>query len=177
MSWSAEALALIVTGGMLALDVIASLHPRVALSTLSRVVFGVCAAFFIAVAVLAQGVLQVDLPPVLLVLPLVPIAVTAVVVRDSIRGGSTLPAAASAPREHHAEPAPFDAEGPARERLLAQSPYATSAELADLAYSRPELRPTIAANPVAPSSLLQWMVDQGEPAVIAAIAARRPTAS
>ena len=176
MSWSAEAIALIGTGGMLALDVIASLHPRVALSTLSRVVFGVCAAFFIAVAVLAQGVLQVDLPPVLLVLPLVPIPVTVVVVRDSIRGAATEPGPARAPVRLQAEPAPFDAEGPIRERLLAQSPYATSTELAELAYTNPELRPSIAANPAAPSTLLQWMVDQGEPAVIAAIAARRTAA-
>lgn len=176
MSWSAEAVALAVTGGVLLLDVIASLHPRVALSTLSRVIFGVAAAFFIAVAVLAEAVLPLELPAVLLILPLVPLAITAVVVRDAIRAGSTVAAPVAAPVELQAEPAPFGAVGPVGERMLAESPYATAAELAGLAYARPELRPTIAANPVAPSSLLQWMVDQGEPAVIAAIAARRPAA-
>lgn len=174
--WSAEAIALVVTGGMLALDVIASLHPRVALSALSRLVFGNCAAFFIAVAVLAEGVVPLELPPVLLVLPLVPLAVTVVVVRDSWRGRQTVAAPAGSRVEHQAQPAPFGAEGPQGERLLAESPYATATELAGLAYARPELRTTIAANPVTPSSLLQWLVDQGEPAVIAAVAARRPAA-
>ncbi|MDN4478756.1 hypothetical protein QQX10_11200 [Demequina sp. SYSU T00039] len=147
-----------------------------ALSNLSRMVFGVCAAFFIAVAVLAEGVLPLELPPVLLVLPLVPLAVTVVVVRDSMRGAPNDDAPLAARPEQPVQPVPFGADGPQGERMLAESPYATATELAGLAYARPELRPTIAANPVAPSSLLQWMVDQGEPAVIAAIAARRPAA-
>lgn len=176
MSWSAEAVALAVTGGVLLLDVIASLHPRVALSTLSRVIFGVAAVFFISVAVLAQTVLSLELPGVVLVLPLVPLAITVVGVRDAIRRRPAITSQSSAPMELQAEPAPFGAAGPLGERMLAESPYATATELAGLAYARPELRPTIAANPVAPSSLLQWMVEQGEPAVIAAIAARRTAA-
>lgn len=177
--WSAESLSLVVTGGMLALVVIASFHSRVALSTGSRIVFLVGALAFIAFALVAEYVLDVTIPPVVFVLPSVPLAVGVVLARDAIAGARAGrgPALGAAPEETLSAPAPFGAEGSGAERLLAASPYATPTELSQLAYSRPELRPAIAANPSAPASLLQWLSEQGEPAVLAAISSRRPLAS
>ncbi|WP_228373188.1 hypothetical protein [Demequina silvatica] len=174
MSWSTESLALVVTGGMLALVVIASLHSRVALSAGSRIIFLVGAVTFISFAFLAEYALDMRVPPVVMILPLVPIAIIVVIVRRIIREShapavETQTFAAASPTRFAA---PFTVAGEGAERLLAASPYATANELSELAYSHPELRPAIAANPSAPSSLLQWLIEQGEPAVLAAISAR-----
>lgn len=244
VSWSTEAIALVVTGGMLAIDVITSFHPRVALSVTSKVIFGVGAVVFLGAGAAAVG--GVDFPRAVVVLPLVPLSITVALVSLGIRHpaparpsagpppATFVPAGAAAPlvaavpvvpapartpldrrsgaapnagaasflggaplfdgtdlarredgdaaaahvevaRHHYGHPhggAPFDAHGAGAERLLAASPYATPAELSELAYARPELRPAIAANPTAPASLLQWLTEQAEPAVLAAIAAR-----
>ncbi|WP_156159122.1 hypothetical protein [Demequina gelatinilytica] len=175
MSWSTESLALVVTGGMLLLVVIASLHSRVALASGSRMIFLVGAVSFIAFALLCEYVVDVHVPPVVLALPLLPIAVTVAIVRRIVREGRTRrPTATPVALTYRTEPvaAPFDAHGAGSERLLATSPYATAAELSELAYAHPELRPAIASNPSAPASLLQWLTEQGEPAVLAAISAR-----
>lgn len=181
-SFATESWALVATGGMLALVVIASLHPRVALGAASRLVFALGAVAFIAIALLAELVIGVELPPVVLALPLVPLAVAVRLALDARSGAHAAPAApataSSAARTEAApEPAPFGARGEGAQRLLASSPYATGAELSELAYTHPELRPAIASNPSAPASLLQWLTEQGEPAVLAAISARRPLAS
>ncbi|WP_156160755.1 hypothetical protein [Demequina soli] len=160
---------------MLALVVITSLHPRVALSAGSRTIFLVGAVFFIGFALLTEYVFHVDVPPVVLVLPLVPLAIIAVIVRRLVHDArhplEPVPSVATAYRTDPA-PAPFGAAGAGAARLLAASPYATGIELSELAYAHPELRPAIAANPATPANLLQWLTEQGEPAVLAAISAR-----
>ncbi|WP_156165399.1 hypothetical protein [Demequina rhizosphaerae] len=146
-----------------------------ALTVGSRIVFLVGAVSFIGFALLAEYVLDMSVPAIVLVLPLVPVAVIFVIVRRILHTSHQAPAARgdAAPAAAAAGPAvPFGAAGAGAERLLAASPYATAAELSELAYSRPELRPAIAANPSAPASLLQWLIEQGEPAVLAAISAR-----
>ncbi|SEJ61049.1 hypothetical protein [Demequina mangrovi] len=175
MSWSTESLALVVTGGMLLLVVIASLHSRVALASGSRVIFLVGAVSFIAFALLTEYGVDMSVPPVVLALPLVPLGVIAVLVRRMIRtsrAARELPRPAATAFRAPEESAPFAAHGIGAERLLATSPYATATELSQLAYAHPELRPAIASNPSAPASLLQWLTEQGEPAVLAAISAR-----
>lgn len=173
VGWSTGSVALVVTGGMLITVVIASLHPRVALSARSRTVFLSGAAVFIGFAVLAEHVVNVALPPVVLALPLVPLAVGVVLARDAWADARARRGPAGT---HRQRVAPFGAPGMGTDWMLAGSPYATAAELADLAHARPELRPAIAANPAAPASLLQWLADQGEPAVLEAISSRRPLA-
>ncbi len=175
MGWSTESVALVVTGGMLALVVIASLHSRVALTAGSRIIFLVGAVTFIAFALLAEYSLDMSVPPIVLVLPLVPVLIIFVIVRRLLHEAHPHPAAGTAvaaARPGAIAPTPFGAAGAGAERLLAASPYATAAELSELAYTHPELRPAIAANPSAPASLLQWLIEQGEPAVLAAISAR-----
>ncbi|MDN4475992.1 hypothetical protein QQX09_09005 [Demequina sp. SYSU T00192] len=145
-----------------------------ALTAGSRIIFLVGAVTFISFALLAEYALDLSVPAVVLALPLVPVAVIFVIVRRLLHAS---PHAAEAPAAAAATmtpgPAvPFGAAGAGAERLLAASPYATAAELSELAYARPELRPAIAANPSAPASLLQWLIEQGEPAVLAAISAR-----
>ncbi len=183
--WSAEAWSLVVSGGMLALVVITSFHPRVALSNGSRIVFLAGAVVFVAFALVSEVVLDATIPPFVFVLPLVPIAIGAEIALDVMadrraRRGPALgsgrgPEFDGGPTPQ-AAPIPFHAEGSGADRMLAASPYATASELSDLAYTRPELRPAIAANPSAPASLLQWLTEQGEPAVLAAISSRRPLA-
>ncbi|WP_296666747.1 hypothetical protein [Demequina sp.] len=153
-----------------------------ALTVGSRIVFLAGAVVFVAYAFLAESVVDIDVPAVVLALPLVPLGIAAVMVRDSITdaransgpsrpGFGTMPAATEA-SERAGTPTPFGADGAGVERLLAASPYATPTELSELAYAHPELRPAIASNPSSPASLLQWLTEQGEPAVLAAISAR-----
>ena len=178
VGWSTESVALVVTGGLLALVVITSLHPRVALTPGSRIVFLAGAAAFVGFALAAEYAIDVTVPPVVLALPVLPISVGAVLIRAAVsepRGARQVPAATVPARpavQFPVAPAPFGAQGPGAERLLASSPYATPSELSELAYGHPELRTAIAANPSSPASLLQWLTEQGEPAVLAAISAR-----
>ena len=58
----------------------------------------------------------------------------------------------------------------------ASDPQTPGQILADIAALRPDLRPAVAANPSAYPGLLEWLGSLGEPAVDAAIAARRPAA-
>ncbi len=173
MSWSAESLVLVATGGMLALVVIASLHPRVALRGISQVVYSLGAVVFIVIGLLAAGDPGLTIPVVVFAMPAVPVLIAIAVVRRSRKGVIPPAAPDQTAIDPVVEEAPFGATGPGGARLLAASPYATPGELTELAYARPDLRAAIASNPAAPSSLLQWLVDQGEPAVLAAIAARR----
>ncbi|WP_156162377.1 hypothetical protein [Demequina iriomotensis] len=175
MSWSTESLALVVTGGMLLLVVIASLHSRVALAAGSRAIFLVGAVSFIAFALLTEYAVDVHVPPVVLALPLIPVVIIAMLVHRLVREARavrTTPTSVAVTYRTDPDPVPFAAHGQGSARLLATSPYATATELSELAYAHPELRPAIAANPSAPASLLQWLTEQGEPAVLAAISAR-----
>lgn len=58
----------------------------------------------------------------------------------------------------------------------AADPRTPGETLARIAYERPELRATIAANPAAYPELLTWLAAFGDPQVNAAIAARTPAA-
>jgi hypothetical protein len=60
--------------------------------------------------------------------------------------------------------------------LQASDPATTAETLARIAYERPDLRPAVAANPAAYPELLTWLEQFHDPAVSAAIAARRGVA-
>lgn len=57
--------------------------------------------------------------------------------------------------------------------LQASDPATTAETLARIAYERPDLRPAVAANPATYPELLTWLEQFHDPAVNAAIAARR----
>src|SRR5690606_8885784 len=59
-------------------------------------------------------------------------------------------------------------------RERAANPAASAQELASMAYLNPSLRATIARNPAAPASLLEWLAGLGDSSVRAAINARGP---
>ena len=66
-----------------------------------------------------------------------------------------------------------EAEAAASSRLrTASDPAAPGAELADLAYSHPELRLAIATNPATPANVLGWLASSGGDGVTDAIARR-----
>ena len=56
----------------------------------------------------------------------------------------------------------------------ASDPQTPGQVLADIAALRPDLRPAVAANPSAYPGLLEWLGSLGDPAINAALAARRP---
>lgn len=60
--------------------------------------------------------------------------------------------------------------------LQASDPATTAETLARIAYERPDLRPAVAANPATYPELLTWLEQFHDPAVSAAIAARRGVA-
>lgn len=175
MSWQAETSALVASGGMLTGVVLISLHPRVALKGGSQWVYAFGAVAFIAIGLLSELVFDIDLPRAVLALPLLPLTLLAFEIRDIVAArGSQAPlqVVAATSGEVPVVPAPFGAQGVGAARMLAASPYATGNELVELAYTHPELRPAIASNPQAPANLLAWLLDLGDPEVLAAIAAR-----
>ena len=62
---------------------------------------------------------------------------------------------------------------PSTQELAAANPATDQAELAQIAHEFPALRPLVAANPAAYDGLLDWLGQFGDPAVDAALTARR----
>ncbi|WP_084079376.1 hypothetical protein [Demequina sp. NBRC 110057] len=174
MSWSGEEYVLLTTGVLFAGAVAASAHPRVTLTTRSRVTFSVGAAAFMLGAIFLASIETVVYPSLVWLTPLVPLAILAVMLRDAWVAPPAAPASAVVRRTslipvHQATP------GSASDRLLrsrAADPTATPAELARIAYAHPDMRATIAANPASPASLLEWLASVGDPAVHSAISTR-----
>lgn len=186
MSWSAEEVALAVTGATFFAIVVLSFVPRFVLSPASRVVFAMGAVVMGGLAPLLAMIGTVRYPPLVWLLPLVPCVILVVLIRDARRVSSsrhdvtvTLVTRADddAPRRAAFFP-PSDyvvslgegGDGSARD--VAADPTATPQELADIAFSRPHLRALVAANPATPANVLEWLASHGDPVVNATIAAR-----
>ncbi len=187
MSWSAEELVLVGMGALFLLIVATSFAPRIELSNLSRVLFAVWAIAFFAVAWFSAGLEVVRYPPFVWILPMVPLTIIGVLVRDAIAWHpGAVPAQPGAPapgvdadalRRAAFFPPIDDAVtvgegGDGRVRALAADPEASAQELADIAFTKPQLRATVASNPATPSNVLDWLASQGDPVVHAAIKAR-----
>ncbi|WNM24673.1 hypothetical protein RN607_00845 [Demequina capsici] len=130
---------------------------------------------FIGAAAALSTIENASYPPLLWVLPLVPLMVIAVLIRDALVGGTG--------RRRDG----FDAMGAQVDgsessqtftttigtgEVLASDPEASPEQLAEIAYAQPTLRPVVAANPSTPASLLEWLAALGDPAVQRAIGAR-----
>ncbi|MDN4480400.1 hypothetical protein [Demequina muriae] len=162
-----------------------SLLPGVELTSMSRATFAIGAAAFVGSAALLARIEDVRYPPLLWVVPVVPVVILGVLMRDAI-SRFRRPAAAPEPtarvRRSPAFVPPLE-QGAIREerahgmlRARAANPSASPQELASIAYSHPEIRATIAGNPAAPANLLEWLAAVGDTAVHAAISAREPAA-
>lgn len=187
MYWSAEEYVLASMGALFLVIVSTSFLPRFELSHLSRWLFTVGAIAFLAVAWLSAGLEVIRYPRLVWLLPLIPLTIIGVLVRDAIAwrpgavpaqpGVSSSGVDADASRRAAFFPptdqyVPVGEGGDGRVRALAADPQASPQELADIAFTKPQLRPTVASNPATPSNVLEWLASQGDPVVHAAIKAR-----
>jgi hypothetical protein len=186
MDWSAEALSVLVTGVLFLGIVVVGLTPLASLSPMSYVAFGAAGVVFIVSAFALARVQAVNYPPLMWVLPILPLLVIGVLLRDAVsaRQATRQPVHATAiarPQDElplaAAEVAPASAlesnrggEGSARD--VAASHTARPNELARIAIDHPELRATIARNPLTPQSVLDWLSQQDDPAVAEALRER-----
>ena len=189
MDLSAEEFALAITAFLFLGLVAFSFLPRVELTLRSRATFAIGVALFLGTAALLARIENVQYPPLMWLLPLVPLAIMGLLVRDRLMGPYRPGGHETvSPQPEHdfvkvrREPAfPGEREGSTLQaaRILrdrAANPAASPQELASMAYLNPSLRATIAGNPAAPASLLEWLAGLGDSSVRAAINAREPLA-
>lgn len=187
MDLSADGFALAITAFLFLGLVAFSFLPRVELTLRSRATFAIGVALFLGTAALLARIENVQYPPFMWLLPLAPLAIMGVLVRDRLMGPQRSGGHGTVdtpPQEDFVkvrrEPVfPGQREGSTLQaaRLLrarAANPAASPQELASMAYLNPSLRATIAGNPAAPASLLEWLASLGDSSVRAAINARGP---
>lgn len=187
MNWSAGEIFLAVTGALFVVVVASSFLPRFELTRTSQWTASAVALGCVGLAITLAGIEGVRYPLALWLLPLVPLAVIGVLVRDAIASHArAVPARPSERSLAHDADAPRRAAffpptiesltvgegGDGRVRALASDPEATAQELADIAFSSPQLRGLVAMNPATPANVLEWLASQGDSEVHAAIAAR-----
>ncbi len=175
MHWSAEEFVLVITGVLFAGIVASSRLPRVELTLTSIRAFAIGAVVFVGAAAALATVEDASYPPLLWVLPLVPLMVIGVLIRDAVAVGAAAgvdqdPAMSALGAES------FDAieedQGFESGQAIAADPATDAEALAEIAYAEPRLRPVVAANPATPANLLEWLSALGDPAVQRAIGAR-----
>ncbi len=179
MEWGAEQIALAIAGALFLCGVVASVHPRLALSLTTRVVLSVAAG---AYAAAATGYGWPASSAFGSLLWLVPLAVAVAVTRDMVdrrelRGVHVFPT-----RNGHLVARvtpPTAADAPSREvsdvssqAQRAIDPATSSAELEELAYTHPEARCAVASHAATSANVLSWLARHGDDAVIEAIATR-----
>ena len=185
MGLTAEEFALAITAFLFLGLAAFSFLPRVELTLRSRTTFAIGVVLFLGTAALLSRIENVQYPPFMWLLPLVPLAIMGVLVRDRLmrpkrsggheaigaEPGDTFVKVRREPAfPGERESSPLQAARLLRER--AANPSASPQELASMAYLNPSLRATIAGNPAAPASLLEWLAGLGDSSVRAAINAR-----
>jgi len=186
MDWTVEALSVFVTGVLFMGIVVAGRTPLVSLSTMSNVAFGVAGVVFIVSAFALARVQAVNYPPLMWILPILPLLIIGVLCKDAVSarqatGQPVRVTAIARPNDERPiaapETAPAKAHEPARggegsAHITAASLSATPNELAHIAINNPDLRPVVAMNPLTPASVLDWLAQQGDPAVAEALRSR-----
>lgn len=183
MGWGAEQIALAVVGALFFVLVVASLHPRVALSLASRIVLATATGVYVTAAIVFS---RLESPWYAALLWLVPLSVVVFVTRDvviyrELRGLPVFPLQPREPstrrestRQVAVDIAQPDLGAEARSRIdRAMNPAASSAELAELAYRFPESRRAVASHAATSANVLSWLASHGDDAVVAAIASRQ----
>jgi len=186
MDWTSEALSVLVTGVLFLSIVVAGFTPVASLSPMSNVAFGAAGVVFVGSAFALARVQAVNYPPLMWVLPILPLLVIGALCKDAVsaRQASAQPERATAiARPNDGRPiaapgmAPATAPGHVRSGEgsafeIASSYDATPNDLASIAINYPELRAVVARNPLTPSSVLDWLAQQADPAVDAALRER-----
>jgi hypothetical protein len=191
MDWTVEALCVLITGLLFVAIVVAGFTPLASLTPASFVAFGAAGVVFIGAAFALAGVQAVNYPPAMWVLPILPLLIIGVLCKDAVaasRASSQPERMTAISRPDVEQPFAALAEAPAQDdqsgqggegtpRALAASPDATPNELAHMAINFPELRATIARNPLTPQSVLDWLAQQGSVEVTEALRSREATTS
>ncbi len=183
MEWGAEQIALAVVGALFSILMVASLHPRVALSLASRIVLATATGVYVTAALAFS---RLESPWYAPLLWLVPLSVVVFVTRDvvihrELRGLPVFPLRPREPftrrestRQVAVDIAQPDLGAEARSRIdRAMNPAASSAELEELAYRFPEARRAVASHAATPANVLSWLASHGDDEVVAAIASRQ----
>lgn len=177
MGWGAEGSAFAVTGALFLLSGAFASSPMVRAGRTALVVIFAAAAVFIGAGFLTRTHGGWLLSPWTWLLPIFPAFLTAILgarlfakwaPRHRI---ATCVVPSRGDRRKSASGGASHADASARLEKAAD-PAASGAELADLAYSHPELRVTIAANPATSANVLGWLASSGGEGIAAAIAAR-----
>lgn len=175
MAWLSEEFILAITGVLFGLVAALGFMPRVSLGGRARGAYGLLSVGFLAVAAVLAVIDGVAYPPFLWALPILPIVIGIVIVRDREADTGDHARAPAAGVRFVRNPvhgtAVHDTADPAL-RCLASNPRTSPAELARIAYAHPEVREVIARNPATPANLLEWLAAVGDEAVVEAIAAR-----
>ncbi|HZJ40210.1 MAG TPA: hypothetical protein VFD20_04595 [Demequina sp.] len=163
--------------------VVASLHPRVALSLASRIVLASAMGVYVTAALAFS---RLESTWYARLLWLVPLSVVVFVTRDVViqRELRGLPVFPLRPRDQSTrrestrqvavDSTQPDVGAEARSRIdRAMNPAASSAELEELAYRFPEARRAVASHAATPANVLSWLASHGDDAVVAAIASRQ----
>lgn len=133
MHWAMDEYAVLTTGVLFAAILVAGASPSVPLNRASRVVFGLGAVVFIGASFALAWVATVQYPPVMWVLPVVPLLVIGVLVRDAIvarRSSTHRPERATAvarPAAH--QPLAASTNGPAERTTFGGGGEGTPSEL------------------------------------------------
>jgi hypothetical protein len=164
MYWSGYDTAILLTAILtLALAIV----PGTALETRKRLAVGGVGAGLVIVSIITGNLRSVVYPSAVWIAPAIPVIAAVVVIvrrqRETAQDEQTFSnPVAEAVASIGTDPV----------RAAASDPNTPPAELADLAYDHPELRPAIAENPSTYPGLLSWLQQLEDPAVAAAIKRR-----
>ena len=187
MDWTAESLSILLTGVLFMGIVCAGLSPLVTLTPMSFGVFGAAGVVFVVAAFALARVQEVNYPPLMWTLPILPLLIIGVLCKDAVAArrvsSQTVHATAIArPDAERPLAAPEEAPAMAQEpfrsgegsaHALVTSAHVTPNQLAHMAINNPELRPLIARNPLTPPSVLEWLAEGGSPEAASAIEQRK----
>ena len=189
MHWAGEEYAVAITGVLFFAIVVVSLWRRFSMSAGSRLTFLAGAIACVGSATLLAHVDDVRYPFVVWALPVVPLIIIGVLVRDAV-AWQPLGHATSASLEHQADagapsrpaffppadhPQSAEGGGGGEVRRKAADPHATPQDLAQIAFAHPQVRATVAINPATPANVLEWLASQEDPRAVAAIGAYSTT--
>jgi hypothetical protein len=162
--WSSYDTAILLTG---ILTLVLAILPGTALESRTRLAIGGVGAALVIISIITGNVPSLIYPSGVWIAPAVPaVAGVALIVRRQRQTNQKEQVFANAVPVV----APPVTADPAR--VAASDPNTPLAELADLAYDQPGLRPLIAENPSTYPDLLAWLEELHDPAVTAAIQRR-----
>jgi len=164
MYWSSYDTAILLTG---ILTLALAILPGTAIESRTRLAVGGVGAGLVIVSIITGNLRSVVYPSAVWIAPAIPVIAAMVLIvrhrRETTQDEQTF---------SNQVPEVEASIGTVPVRAAASDPNTPLAELADLAYDHPELRPAIAENPSTYPGLLSWLQQLDDPAIAAAIERR-----